>query len=90
MNSIKNYLTSRAFEWSDAEKEDKNSVAGFILRHIESADKLRDAQIEALKVYLWLKCVCDNKPLVEVFKERYPQIQRVIASQLYLYILPKS
>lgn len=71
MNIIKNYLTSRAFEWSDAEKENKNSVAGYILRHIEATGKLRDAQIEALKVYLWLKCVTNNKPLIEVFKQNY-------------------
>lgn len=71
MNIIKNYLTSRAFDWSDAEKENQNSLAGYILRHIESHNKLRDAQIEALKVYLWLKCVSDNKPLVEVFKQHY-------------------
>lgn len=86
MNSIKNYLTSRAFEWSDAEKENKNSVAGFILRHIESTDKLRDAQIEALKVYLWLKCVCDNKPLVEVFKERYPDTEGDSLTTLLVHI----
>lgn len=86
MNIIKNYLTSRAFEWSDAEKENKNSVAGFILRHIETTGKLRDAQIEALKVYLWLKCVCDNKPLVEVFKERYPDTEGDSLTTLLVHI----
>lgn len=86
MNSIKNYLTSRAFEWSDAENDNKNSVAGFILRHIESTGKLRDAQIEALKVYLWLKCVCDNKPLVEVFKERYPDTEGDSLTTLLVHI----
>jgi len=86
MNSIKNYLTSRAFEWSDVEKENKNSVAGYILRHIEFTDKLRDAQIEALKVYLWLKCVCDNKPLVKVFKERYPDTEGDSLTTLLVHI----
>lgn len=86
MNIIKNYLTSRAFEWSDAEKENKNSVAGFILRHIEATSKLRDAQIEALKVYLWLKCVCDNKPLVEVFKERYSDTEGDSLTTLLVHI----
>lgn len=86
MNIIKNYLTSRAFEWSDAEKENKNSVAGFVLRHIEATGKLRDAQIEALKVYLWLKCVCDNKPLVEVFKERYPDTEGDSLTTLLVHI----
>jgi hypothetical protein len=86
MNIIRNYLTSRAFEWSDAEKENKNSVAGYILRHVEATEKLRDAQIEALKVYLWLKCVTDNKPLVEVFKERYPDTEGDRLTTLLVHI----
>jgi len=86
MNIIKNYLTSRAFEWSDAEKENKNSVAGFILRHIESTGKLRDAQIEALKVYLWLKCVTNNQPLVEVFKQHYSDEEGDALTTLLVHI----
>ena len=86
MNIIKNYLTSKAFEWSDAEKENKNSVAGYILRHIESTGKLRDAQIEALKVYLWLKCVANNKPLVEVFKQNYSDTEGDSLTTLLVHI----
>ncbi|MEO8581794.1 MAG: DEAD/DEAH box helicase family protein [Patescibacteria group bacterium] len=86
MNIIKNYLTSKAFEWSDAEKENKNSVAGYILRHIESTGKLRDAQAEALKVYLWLKCVANNKPLVEVFKQNYSDTEGDSLTTLLVHI----
>lgn len=71
MNIIKNYITGKASEWADVEKENQNSIAGYILRHIESHNKLRDAQIESLKVYLWLKCVANNQPLTEVFKQHY-------------------
>lgn len=71
MNIIKNYITSKASEWASVEKENQNSIAGYILRHIESHNKLRDAQIESLKVYLWLKCVANNQPLTEVFKQHY-------------------
>jgi superfamily II DNA or RNA helicase len=71
MNIIKNYITSKASEWADVEKENQNSIAGYILRHIESHNKLRDAQIESLRVYLWLKCVANNQPLTEVFKQHY-------------------
>jgi len=28
---------------------------------------MRDAQIEAIKTYLFLKIKCDNKPLYELF-----------------------
>lgn len=71
MNIVKNYITSRASDWSDTEKENQNSLAGYILRHIESHNNLRDAQIESLKVYLWLKCVANNEPLTELLKQNY-------------------
>lgn len=34
---------------------------------IQSA--LRDAQIDAIKTYLYLKIACDNKPLPQLFYE---------------------
>lgn len=86
MNTIKNFLTSRSLEWSDTEKENQNSVVGYILRHIESAGKLRDAQIESLKVYLWLKCVGNNKPLVEIFKQEYSQAEGDSLTTLLVHI----
>jgi len=86
MNTIKNYLTNKALKWSDAERESQNSVAGYILRHIESAGKLRDAQIESLKVYLWLKCVSNNKPLVEVFKQEYSDAEGDSLTTLLVHI----
>ncbi|MCQ3944696.1 MAG: hypothetical protein DPW11_02890 [bacterium] len=72
MQIIKSFITTHALKWSDKEKQDQNSIAGFIIRHIESHDKLRDAQIEAIKVYLWLKSIGGNKPLVELFSKLYP------------------
>ena len=32
-----------------------------IIRYIEKNDFMRDAQIEAIKTYLFLKIACDNK-----------------------------
>lgn len=39
------------------------------VHHIEKKGKLRDAQIEAIKVYLFLKIKCENKPLCKLFTE---------------------
>jgi type III restriction enzyme len=75
MRVIKNFITKNALDWSEQAIEDNNSIAGFILRHIESQSKLRDAQTEAIKVYLWLKSVADNKPLIDVFQKYYPDDQ---------------
>ncbi len=39
------------------------------VRYIEDKGKMRDAQIKAIKTYLFLKIACQNKPLAEIFKE---------------------
>lgn len=40
-----------------------------ILQYITATGKMRDAQIEAIKTYLFLKIACDNKPLWRLFTE---------------------
>lgn len=40
-----------------------------LLRGIESRGKMRDAQIEAIKTYLFLKIGCGNKPLWRLYSE---------------------
>ena len=42
------------------------SVAALI-RYIEQTGQMRDAQIEAIKTYLFLKIVCQSRPLSELF-----------------------
>ena len=38
-----------------------------LIQYIHSRNKMRDAQIEAIKIYLYLKIVCGNKPLWRLF-----------------------
>ena len=38
-----------------------------LLLYIEEKGQMRDAQIEAIKTYLFLKIACDNRPLVDLF-----------------------
>lgn len=40
-----------------------------LLSYIEKKGMMRDAQIEAIKTYLFLKIECNNKPLWELFTE---------------------
>lgn len=47
----------------------KDCAVNGIINYIQKQDKLRDAQIEAIKTYLYLKIACDNKPLWRLFYE---------------------
>lgn len=38
-----------------------------IISYIEKKDQMRDAQIEAIKTYLFLKIGCENQPLYQLF-----------------------
>lgn len=40
-----------------------------LIQYIYAQNKMRDAQIEAIKIYLFLKIVCGNKPLWQLFIE---------------------
>lgn len=71
MNVIRQFITNSAIEWADTQLKDQSSLAGLILRQIATQDKLRDAQVESLKIYLWCKCEAQNKPLIEVFETHY-------------------
>lgn len=40
-----------------------------LIAYIENSGQMRDAQIDAIKTYLFLKIVCDSKPLSPFFKK---------------------
>lgn len=40
-----------------------------LIQYIHAQNKMRDAQIEAIQIYLFLKIVCGNKPLWQLFSE---------------------
>ena len=43
-------------------------TANSIIDYIENNGKMRDAQIDAIKTYLYLKIACEGLPLVELFQ----------------------
>lgn len=40
-----------------------------LMQYIYAQDKMRDAQIEAIKIYLFLKIACGNRPLWKLFSD---------------------
>ena len=42
-----------------------------IIRYIEQKGKMRDAQIDAIKTFLYLKIVCGNQPLQQLFSQGF-------------------
>lgn len=38
-----------------------------IINYVEKQNQMRDAQIEAIKTYLFLKIACENQPLYQLF-----------------------
>ena len=55
-------ITKKRDEWYAA-----GCPAQSIIDYIESRNQMRDAQIDAIKTYLFLKIECDNQPLSELF-----------------------
>lgn len=55
-------ITKKRDEWYAA-----GCPAQSIIDYIESRNQMRDAQIDAIKTYLFLKIECDNRPLAELF-----------------------
>lgn len=57
-------ITKKRDEWFNGDCSVKSLVA-----YMEDTNQLRDAQIDAIKTYLFLKIACGNKPLYELFSE---------------------
>ena len=51
--------------WYDSKACTINELIGYM----RAQNALRDAQIDAIKTYLYLKIACDNKPLPQLFYE---------------------
>lgn len=63
-----NLLYDIATDWIEEEKTTKGSIIGNLIKTIERKGKLRDAQIEAVKIYLWLKEKGNAQKLSDLIK----------------------
>ena len=66
MLTIFDLLYSKTKTWTKEQKEDNQSVIGNLVTFMENKGKLREPQLEAIEVYLWLKFVGQNKKLSEI------------------------
>ena len=60
-----NIIERKKNEWLSRE----NCPIISLLSYIERKGRMRDAQVEAIKTYLFLKIECENKPLWKLFTE---------------------
>lgn len=60
-----NIIKSKKNEWLNSNECKVTSI----FEYIKSVGKLREAQIEAIEIYLYLKIKCENKPLWKLFSE---------------------
>lgn len=60
-----NIIQKKRDEWLNR----KDCPITYLLNYIEGKGMMRDAQIEAIKTYLFLKIECGNKPLWRLFTE---------------------
>lgn len=55
-------ITKKRDKWFAGDCPVKNIVS-----YIEATNQMRDAQVDAIKTYLYLKIECNNQPLAELF-----------------------
>ena len=60
-----NLIQNKCDEWYNS----SDCTINELIQYIHSQNKMRDAQIEAIKIYLYLKIACKNKPLWQLFCE---------------------
>lgn len=58
-------IKKKCDEWMDS----SDCTIHELMQYIYAQNKMRDAQIEAIKIYLFLKIACGNKPLWELFSD---------------------
>lgn len=58
-------IKKKCDEWMDS----PDCTIRELIQYIYAQNKMRDAQIEAIKIYLFLKIACGNRPLWELFSD---------------------
>lgn len=68
MLTISGLIYTKTRVWIKEQKEDNQSAIGKLVSFMEKKGRLREPQLEAIEVYLWLKFVGENKKLAEIIK----------------------
>ena len=67
--TIFNILYDKAAKWIEEEANTKGSIVGNMIKHMTKKGKMREAQIQAIIIYLWLKEIGKNKKLSQLIKD---------------------
>lgn len=62
-------LEKKVSEWVIQELQNDQSIIGRLIKYIELNGYLREPQIKAIKVYLWIKFVGNNQKLSNIVKD---------------------
>lgn len=60
-------IENKCTQWYESER----CTVKNLIEYIEKTGQMRDAQIEAIKVYLFLKIACECKPLTQLFRQGF-------------------
>ena len=60
-------IENKCTQWYESEQ----CTVKNLVEYIEKTGQMRDAQIEAIKVYLFLKIACECKPLTQLFRQGF-------------------
>ena len=66
MLTIFGLIYNKSQSWVKEEKENNQSVIGKLITYMEKKGKLREPQLKAIEVYLWLKFVGNNQKLSNI------------------------
>lgn len=69
MLTIYSLIQNKVKEYINFEINSNQSAIANIIKYIEKQNRLREPQKEAIKTYLWLKFIGQNKKLSEIVKE---------------------
>lgn len=69
MLTIFDLIEIKTESWISQEKKKNRSAIGSLVNYIESKNKLREPQLKAIEVYLWIKFVVNNQKLSDVVKQ---------------------
>ena len=60
-------IENKCTQWYESDQ----CIVKNLIEYIKKTGQMRDAQIEAIKVYLFLKIACESKPLMQLFRQGF-------------------
>jgi len=68
-NTIFSLIDSRVDSWIRQERTNSQSIVGELSKYIIKSNYLREPQVKAIEVYLWLKFIGQNQKLSQIIRQ---------------------